>query len=381
VRLGTREHIPARDAEAGFTILELVVALGILAVGIFSTMQVFLGSLSTTAYSDARTRATAIAAREVEDMRAAPYAQVGFSSSASGYVTSITEGGQTYTTVVVASPTVTPQGTAEVVGGVRFGIRRDIVWMPLGSAPNAFKRVIATITWTDRARSHTVRQDAGVYPGGLGPYGGATTTTSTTAAPVTPSNPTNFTATLSSATPTTAVDLAWTVGVVAPVYWELQYSSNAGTTWIPVTSTQPAGTTTFALTGLSSNTAYLFRVRGLNGAVTSGWVQTSATTQVAVVPCTILSAAVSPSSVQKKNNNALVDDLNITVNTSGVCTGLKAELPATTPIVVVMNQIGTNFSWNHDKNDTRTWSTGAKTIRILSSTNVQLATISLVVTN
>jgi hypothetical protein len=46
-----------------------------------------------------------------------------------------------------------------------------------------------------------------------------------------------------------------------------------------------------------------------------------------------------------------------------------------------MTQVGTTFTYNHDKNDTRTWSTGAKTIRILSAANDQLATISLVVTN
>ena len=380
--MGTRGHAPAHgDDDAGFTIIELVVALSVIAVGIFATMQVFLGSLATTAYSDSRTRATALAAREVEGMRSAPYTQVGFSSSAPGYVASIVEGGQTYDTVVVSSPLTTPQGTPEVVAGVTYAIRRDIVWMPLGSAANAFKRVIATVTWTDRAGTHSVRQDAGVYPGGLGVYGGAGATTTTTAAPSVPSNPTGFSATLNSISPTTAVDLAWSAGAVLPVYWELQYSANAGLSWVSVTASQPAGTPNYALSGLSSGTAYLFRVRGVNGALTSQWVQSSATTQAAVATCTILSAAVTPTSIQKKSNNALVDDLVVNVNTSGVCLGLKVELPATTPIVTAMTQAGTTFTHNHDKNDSRTWSTGAKTIRVLSSANAQLATISLVVTN
>jgi prepilin-type N-terminal cleavage/methylation domain-containing protein len=381
VRLGTRGQIPAADDDAGFTIIELIVTLTIISIGVFATMQVFLGSLATTAFSDSRTRATALAAREVEDMRAAPYAQVGFSASAPGFVSSITEGGQTYDTVVVASPTTTPQGTPETVAGVTFSIRRDIVWAPLGSATNAFKRVIATVTWTDRAGNHTVRQDAGVYPGGLGVYGGPGATTTTTAAPSVPSNPTNFTATLNATSPTTAVDLAWTTGAVAPVYWELHYSANGGTSWVSVTASQPAGTTNYALSGLSSSTTYLFRVRGINGLLASQWVQATATTQTAPTTCTILSAAVTPSSVQKKSNNALQDDLNVNVNTSGVCTGLKVEMPSSTPFTGLMTQVGTTFTYNHDKNDTRTWSTGAKTIRILSAANDQLATISLVVTN
>lgn len=378
--LGNRHESARRGEESGFTIIELVVTLTIIAVGIFGVTQVFLGSLATTAYSDSRTRATAIAAREVEDMRAAPYAQVGFSSTAPGFVSSITEGGVAYSTVVVTSPATTPQGASEKIGGVTFAVRRDIVWAPLGSATNAFKRVIATVSWSDRSGSYTVRQDAGVYPGGLGVYGGAGATTTTTAAPSVPSNPTGFTATLNSLTPTTAVDLAWSAGTVLPVYWELQYSANAGTTWVPVTASQPSGTTMYALSGLSSGTVYLFRVRGINGTLTSQWVQATATTQAAVTTCTILSAAVNPTSVQKKNSNALQNDLVVTVNTSGVCTGLKVELPASTTFTATMVQVSTTFSYTEDKN-AHSWSTGAKTIRILSASNVQLATISLVVTN
>jgi type IV pilus assembly protein PilV len=58
----------------GFTIVELVVALTVIAVGVFGAMQVFLGSLKTTPFAESRTRATALAGREVERMRAAPYA-------------------------------------------------------------------------------------------------------------------------------------------------------------------------------------------------------------------------------------------------------------------------------------------------------------------
>lgn len=369
------------DGTAGFTIIELVVTLSVIVVGLVATMQVFLGSLATTAHSDSRTRATALASREVEGMRAAPYANVGFSAAAPGFVPTVTESGQTYSTVTVTAPASTPTAPAEVIAGVTFNIRRDIVWAPLGSATNAFKRVIATITWTDRAGPHTVRQDAGVYPGGLGVYGGAGATTTTTAVPSTPSNPTGFTATLSATSPATAVDLAWSAGAVLPVYWELQYSANAGGTWVTVTSSQPVGNRTYALSGLSSSTAYLFRIRGINGTLSSQWVQTSAITQAAIVPCTILSASASPTTVHKKNNNALEEDLDVVVNTSGVCAGLKVELPASTAIVATMTQVGTTFSYHHDKNDTRTWSTGAKTIRVLSSSNQQLATISLVVSN
>ena len=365
--------------EDGFTIVELVVTLTVIAVGLFSAMRVFLGSLETTAYAESRTQATALAAREVEDMRAASYAQLGFATDAPGFVPSITEGSQTSFTVVVTAPVTTPTGAPDVTRGVSYDIRRDIVWVPLGGAANAFKRVIATVTWTDRVGSHTLRQDAGVYPGGLGVYGDTATATTVAPASMTPSSPTTFTATLSALDPTSAVDLAWAAGPIEPAFWELQYSANGGASWTAVTDTQPAGTTSFTTSGLSSNSSYLFRLRGLSGSQASQWVHVNSTTEGSERPCTIQSASVNPASVKRKQGNVLAEDLHVTANTGGSCAGLLVEFPATTVFRVPMTESGNTFTAS-ELRTAHTWAMGDGIIRILSSSGTELATISLVVT-
>ena len=367
--------------DAGFTLIELIVALSIIAVGVFGTMQVFLGSLNTTASSDARTRATAIATREVESMRSLPYASVGFASTAPGFVPAVTEDGRSYPTVIVVEPIAQPDGADEVTRGVTYGIRRDIVWMPLGVVSTAFKRVIATVSWTDRAGRHEVRQDGGLYPGTVGAEGNSSATTTSTLVQMPPSGATALSATLNAISPSSAVDLAWTTGSVAPLRWEIQYSANAGASWVTVTTSQPAGTPAFELSGLSSATTYLFRVRGLNGGQASPWEQAAATTeQSGSASCTILSASVSPRPVKKTSTNTLHNDLVVSVNTSGACTGLVAEFPATTVFEVPMQQTGTTFTAIENKN-AHQWSTGAGVIRVYTSNHAQLATVSLVVRN
>src|SRR5688500_16267402 len=103
-----------------------MVSLTVLAVAVFATMNVFLSSLATATSAEARTRATGLATREVESMRAAAYERVGFSAAAAGYRATLTDGGSTYTTVVVGDPAFTPLGTDVVTEGITFTIRRDI---------------------------------------------------------------------------------------------------------------------------------------------------------------------------------------------------------------------------------------------------------------
>src|SRR5437016_13075694 len=75
-----RLHIPVSEQERGFTRVEALVALLVLGVGIFGTSRVFLASLATTSYAEARTRASGLATRETEAMRAIPYTSLGFAS-------------------------------------------------------------------------------------------------------------------------------------------------------------------------------------------------------------------------------------------------------------------------------------------------------------
>jgi hypothetical protein len=305
---------------------------------------------------------------------------VGFSTNQTGYRATF----ETKSTVVVATPVFAPATTPYTFDGQVFTITRDIVWVPFGSVTQAYKRVTAQISWTDKTGTHTIRQDGGVYPGGLGPAGTTTTTvaTTTTTAPVTPGTAGTLTLVKNASNPTHQIDVSWTGGSPTPTYWEVQYSSNSGSTWVQATATQPGASFSYALTGLSSGTTYLVKVRGILGSQTSNWVQGSVATDAPPPVCTVTSGSVNPSTVQKKNNGQLNTSLAVTVNTTGPCSGLRVQYPTdTTPPTYTLAQSGATFTDTFDKNDTKTWSTGAKVISVLLSNGTQIGSISVTVTN
>ena len=365
--------------DAGMTVVEMMVALSVLVIGIVGVMQAYYGSMKATAFADARTRGTALATREVEAMRADPYDKIGFTSSQPGFRATF-EG---LNTVTVSSPGTTPIGATETIGGVGFGIRRDIVWVPDGANTQAYKRAIAVIIWKDLAGWHEVRQDAGIYPGGFGPIGASTTSSSTTTTSPAgaPSAPVSLTGSINSLAPFSQVDLSWTIGTNQPTTWEVQWSKDAGATWVVATTTQPGGSAYFTVQSLSSSTTYRFRVRGLkDGYPPSSFATVNITTATPSTSCVIGSANATPSTLRRRTNGTLRSDFYITVNTTGTCTGLKVKYPNTTNAVVLMS-LYNNTYWDHVAEGEYTWAVGTKIIQILSASNIQLATISLFVTN
>ena len=75
---GARERPTISTDEGGFTIVEMVVALAILAMVMAPLAGVFWSSMRTAGAASHRTDGSSIASREIEGMRAVPYAQVGF---------------------------------------------------------------------------------------------------------------------------------------------------------------------------------------------------------------------------------------------------------------------------------------------------------------
>jgi hypothetical protein len=114
--------------------------------------------------------------------------------------------------------------------------------------------------------------------------GGTNSEWSATSAAVTPGAPgvpTNVTGTAGN----TQVMLMWTApaGTPAATGYQVQYSTNSGVTWLPLVPLTSASTTpAFTVTGLTNGTAYVFRVRAVNGPVEGEWSATSA----AVTPVT-----------------------------------------------------------------------------------------------
>ena len=370
---------PGSTREQGFSLIEALMALTVLSVGVFGTMQVFLGTMRTTSVASARTHASAIAAREIEAMRAIPYAAIGFGVS-SGAAASF-EGA---TTVFVADSAAktTPTGSPETDEGVTFTITRAIVWVSQGSYTNQYKRVVVMISWHDQAGSHSVRQEAFVYPGGLGPYGGATTTTSTTTA-VTPGAPSGLTATPDTLNPTTQVNLVWTAGSPAATTFEVQHAQDPTFAATTVdTTTQPGATTSYNKTGLAPGTTFYWRVRALSGAQSSAWSNTAQgnTQAVGAQPCTAGSANASPSAVNKQSasSNQLKNSVLVSVNTTGTCNGLFIRFtPQTTQMTQTMTQ-GNGGVWSTTISASGyNWDIGQKTVQVVDGTNAVLASIAL----
>src|SRR6478735_10960238 len=140
----------AADREGGFTIIEMVIALAILAMVMAPLARVYWSSIRTAGAASHRTDGSSIASREMEGMHAVPYAQVGFYADQPGYVSTF-EG---FTTVALGStspssgplvPQIDTQTSGITQGGVDFSVQRYVVWSDAEDASttyaSAYKRL------------------------------------------------------------------------------------------------------------------------------------------------------------------------------------------------------------------------------------------------
>jgi prepilin-type N-terminal cleavage/methylation domain-containing protein len=379
--------------EDGFTLVELVVSLTVLAVGIGSVVNVFNSSFSVAAQGNNRSRAVAMATRDAEAMRAVPYERLGFNAVQSGFVT-VFEGAAT---VVVGDPVVQPAGPDQVIGGMTFSFVRHVVWAAAASTagyPQAYKRVVVLVSWIDRGGTHVVRQDAFVYPGGQGVYtgpAGSVTTTTLVAADIPPSPPLTLTASVpSDSTGASTVNLAWTASPVstpAVAAWVVQFSTDLFVTAHLLTDTQPASVLSFAATGLSPSTSYQFRVaaRSSSGAQ-STWSVTAAaaTSAMAVASCSLGTATITPSAVLRLHGatTLLVSNAAVSVNASGSCSSLQLKYSATagTTTTAFLISAGGGGVWTGVLNGlTASWDTGTHQVQVVDGTGSVLGTLTFTV--
>jgi prepilin-type N-terminal cleavage/methylation domain-containing protein len=386
----------SRQGDNGFTLVELVVALTVLALGIGAVGNTFWTSFSIAGQGNNRSRAVALATREAEAMRSSPYDRLGFSAVQSGFESSF-EG---LTTVLVADPMVHPLGPDHVVGGMTFQFQRHVVWADAASVPGyqqAYKRISVMVTWTDQGGAHQVRQDAFVYPGGMGVYrgpqgGAATSTTSTTAVVnVPPAPPLNLTATVPVGdVGATSIDLAWTPSTItspAVSAWVVQMSTDNFLTAHLLTDTQPASMPALEATGLSPSTTYWFRVAAKSAAgQQSTWsvVAMATTNGQTVAPCQLGTSTITPSAVKRLNGGSTVLSANAVVSvnaTGGSCSGLQLRFNAsggTTSTVYLTAGVG--GVWTGVLNGlTTAWDTGARDLEVRDGGNHVLGELTFTV--
>ena len=285
--------------DAGFSLIELMAAITILAVGVIALVSTTDASFGVAGASSRRSKGVGIATKAVEDLRAVPYDSL---NASSGNVTTSTT----------------------VVDGVAFRVEQTVTWAP----SNQYKAGLVSVPWTDRAGAHEVHQSTYVYPGGIGP---AVITSSTTSAPVhcTPVAPTLLVATppLDTTQASTVVDLTWSAASLACDIetFVIQYSTNDFATQNEVTRSATANT--YRVTGLSAGMSYKFRVAAKSAALRqSSWsTVASIATSISLQPaCQIGTLTVTPAAVNKKNASAgsgIESNPAVALSTTGVCSG------------------------------------------------------------
>jgi prepilin-type N-terminal cleavage/methylation domain-containing protein len=386
--------------ESGFTVIELCVALSILAIVAAGMAPVFWNAIKTAGVANHRTAGAAIASREMEAMRSVPYASVGLYENQAGYA-SYFESLETVTLGSTApSPAlIEPEDAApEVQRGVSYTIQRRIVWIDAedGSSTytDAYKRLTSLVSWTDASGPHTVRQDSVLYPGGQGQYTGpkgassATTTTTTSllapvapvlAAAVVPLDPEGR----------TEIDLAWSQpnGGAPVTSYTVEYSTDSS---FPSGSTNaianlPASASSYPVTALSSSTLYYFRVTAHASAQTAVSNAVSATTLAQPVATCVIGALTvtgatslrTTGTILKKHGNKqeMSENLTLGFQTTGPCSGsylVKAIAPDGTtdqgsPYPLLANGSG-SYSGTVASNSQQGWSVGLHTFTVWNIT-------------
>ena len=216
---------PARR-EAGFTLLELVIAMLVISIAVAGLFGVLGTAFKSTAIDVHRTDATSIAAQALSQLEVSP-------DPASGPLPSVTRNNETYQVATRVAPAQASNGTAD-----------------------AYPALSVSVAWTDQGGSHTVTQSSARYP--------APTPTSAPPVCVPP--------TLASAplynSPTSgdpSLDVSWlepTVG--APVtQWRVQVSPD-GTTWTTAIADEaplpPGATHQVEIGGLAATDTYAVQV-------------------------------------------------------------------------------------------------------------------------
>ncbi len=157
----TRQTAPGdiRGSERGVTVVEMLVASMILAVGVAGAATLFVASAESISVAGGEADATDIAEGELERVRALPYLEVGVSVTADGYVP-VVDGRPT---VTEAGPNrVEPMGTL-ARDGIDFRIERSVTWAQVGDDPEGYKIVVVDVRWDAAGLERTVKVQTGLY--------------------------------------------------------------------------------------------------------------------------------------------------------------------------------------------------------------------------
>ena len=282
--------------EEGFTLLELVIALGIITFAIGGLLSVFGAALRTTAVDVHRTDAVALATKELASLRA------------------------------LAARSGTPPAAHQVtVNGQTYSITDTVGWQRSSTGVDqAYGSISAVVVWTDQAGSHTVDQDSAVPPpSGPAPGPGDCTAPPAAVSPVVTAAP----------GPPGGLDVSWSepAGPPAVARWEVDTSPD-GVTWTTAVWSEPplpsGALHEVELGGLAPASPLAVRIGGFGGCgATSWWNDPTAVAPGGApgVACTVGSIALGAPIATRPAGAAIPGALSaavtVAVSSQGPCPG------------------------------------------------------------
>jgi prepilin-type N-terminal cleavage/methylation domain-containing protein len=336
--------------DEAFTLIELLIAMSILGLVMAAMAPGFYNALASATASGDRNTADGLAVTALQQMQAAPYADVGFYSSqtqAGACPTSNTV--IIGTTVPTSGYVVTPTST-QTVGTMTYALSRCVDWANdnVAGCTDDIKQTQVVVSWPASEPRGTVVETSAVYPGGessCAPISTTTTSPSTTVAVGPPGAPTGLTATVpTDSTGTNTVDLVWaapTAGTAVDHYLVEynttgNFSSSSGYATTGAIANAPTTAAPYGVSGLTSGGTYYFQVVAVSssGSVSSPAGPVTATTSEpttsTTLGCSITQLVVSPTSAVVDSSGHLVGEssLSLAVNASAGCSGVSVSYTA-----------------------------------------------------
>ena len=177
-----QRRVRDRTEEEGFTVIEMTVAMSIMAGVLLSFAYVMYGGLNALGAARQRSAFVEISNAELETLRAMPYAQVGVSTSDPKYGTFYPGGkydGRDAVVVASGAPPAETVVTSSPVRGITlpYTVRRWVTWTDTaGGATHQFKRLQIEVEWSENGRPRrTINLASVLYPGGIGSGAGLNT--------------------------------------------------------------------------------------------------------------------------------------------------------------------------------------------------------------
>ena len=169
--LSGRDRAPS-DAEEGFTLIEMVVAMTLMATVLLTMAYALFGAMSGLVASRQRSAFVEIANGEMENLRALAYEAVGVASTdtAATYDPGPKFEGRDAVVVASGAPPAVSVVTESPVKGISlpYTVRRWVTWTDtFGGTAHQFKRLNVEVEWLENERStRRLMLTSVLYPGG-----------------------------------------------------------------------------------------------------------------------------------------------------------------------------------------------------------------------